>query len=44
MRANKLFLLLRKWWLERHLGKPFNREVSLKLDKVILELEGEQTN
>ena len=30
---------LHKWWLERHLSRPFNRSISLKLDKIILKID-----
>jgi hypothetical protein len=37
MRA--FILKLRKRWLERHLTNPFNREISLQLDKIQQELD-----
>ena len=38
----KFLLLMRLSWLERQIGDDFDRAVSLKLDKVILELDCEQ--
>ena len=35
----RLFLELKKRWLERHIEKPFNKSFSLKLDSVVKELD-----
>ena len=41
-KLKRFFIRQRLRWLERQMGDDFDRAVSLKLDKVILELDCEQ--
>lgn len=38
----RLWLQILKWWYELWINGKFNEAVSLKLDKIITELEGEK--
>ena len=40
----QMLLRIQKAWLERNLDKPFNKEASLKLDAILLEIKRNGSN